>query len=236
MKHALITIGLILALAVSAGAQDDKTGLTAKGFKFGLNSSKFAGDDASFLDSKTGFAAGGFLTFSLSPELAIQPEVLYTAKGAKIEESIGSISGTAKFNVNYIEIPLLLKYSIPTTGSVKPSLYAGPAIGVLASANLDLSASTPLGDAGVDFDIKDAFKSTDLGIVVGGGLGYQSGQTMFTFDFRFTMGMSKIIDVSGWNDLIAELDFEDLFDPTDLLLEEPDTKNSNMSFLIGMSF
>ena len=100
------------------------------GVKFGLNSAKLYGDDVEELedlvgnmDSKLGFCFGAFVTFSIHQMFAIQPEVLYTMKGAKMEEQILGETLKVWVNLNYVEIPVLVKLQIPTQSSIKPNLF-----------------------------------------------------------------------------------------------------------------
>jgi len=170
MKRTLtFLVVLMLAFAITATAQEKTTRL---GVKAGVNLTSFTGDDADGFESLVGFAFGGFISHSLSENIAIQPEVLFSMKGAKTE--IGDID----LKYNYIEIPVLLKYTLPTDGLLKPMFFAGPSFGILMSAEAD----------GEDF--KDDSKSTDLSIVVGAGLQIEA----LSFDIRYTMGMTELDD------------------------------------------
>jgi hypothetical protein len=79
-----------------------------------------------------GLAVGGFVTFALGPTLALQPELLYVMKGVRYERETDRL----KFNLNYIDLPVLLKYRFATTGSMRPSLFAGPVASALLSAKM----------------------------------------------------------------------------------------------------
>ncbi|MDW3229046.1 MAG: porin family protein, partial [Acidobacteriota bacterium] len=125
-------LGVILAasflLLVAAPAPSEA------GIKFGLrlggNTAKLTGDDIQDIEetikSKTGLVAGVFLAINLGKIVTIQPEVLYTMKGTKLEDSLGEYSG--KLYGDYLEIPLLLKIRIPTPG-IQPAIFAGPSVG-----------------------------------------------------------------------------------------------------------
>ncbi len=212
----LVVILSVLLLATAVLAQDEGKGLTAKGFKFGLNMANVSGSDADILVDEisslsggnasksqlVGFAFGGFMTYNFSPTVAFQPEFLYSMKGFTL-----SLEGVdVDFKIDYFEVPLLFKFTFGSS-TTKPCLFAGPAVGVLVSAKLKA--------AGLSVDAKELWKSTDLGIVFGGGIDFPMGSGVMTLDGRYTMGMSKIPD-SG---------------PVSI-----DMKNTNISFMLGYGF
>lgn len=203
MKRMLL-VTFVLLLALSVSAQDNTTGMTNKGIKAGINISNWSGDDADGFDSKMGLAFGGFFDFAFSPTFGLQAEVLYSQKGMK--ESFLGEDMTLK--TDYIEIPLLLKYKFATQGNLKPAIVFGPAVGFLTKADAE-------GE-----DVKDYFKSTDFGLAFGLSLMVENANGGgITFDGRYTMGMSKILE-------------EDPEDPG----YEPDIKNTSITFLVGYCF
>ncbi len=140
------------------------------GIKAGANVANVNGDIGTALQdwkSTVGFCGGIFLELNLGRVLTIQPEVLYTMKGAD--------TGTGKLTFDYLEIPILLKLRIPT-GSVHPFVFAGPAFGFTLRALVD----------GVK--ISD-MPSADYSAVLGGGL--QLGRSIHV-DARYTMGLQKL--------------------------------------------
>jgi len=99
------------------------------GIKAGGNMAKPTGADADAiadtLKNKVGFVGGIFIAFNLSHSLSIQTEVLYTMKGAGLEETTvdGTVEG--KLYGDYLEIPVLLKLKF-LSGGIQPFLFAGP--------------------------------------------------------------------------------------------------------------
>ena len=161
--------------------------MAAAGVKFGIKgganvanvNGNFA-DNVSNWKSRIGFCAGIFLELNLGRILTIQPEVLYTMKGADATLEEGVLTGTGKLRFDYIEIPILLKVRIPT-GPVHPFVFAGPAIG------FDLKATFEdiTGDSS---DVNTANK-VDYSAVFGGGL--QLGGAIH-IDVRYTLGLRKL--------------------------------------------
>jgi len=161
------------------------------GLKIGMNSAKLHGDTMKELEeelgeelkSKWGLCAGGFIRFNISETFAIQPEVLYTMKGAKFEETIDGETIKFEMNFSYLEIPVLLKLMIPTPGGIKPSLFAGPTLAI------KLSAKEKLVYAGeTEEDDIEEMKDTDFGLIIGAGVDFGK----LTVDLRYVLGLTTI--------------------------------------------
>ncbi len=182
---------------------------TTGGIKGGLNLARFTGNDAADeLDFKMGFCAGGFITYNIGSAFAIQPEVLFTMKGAQSESIAGFLDETMKISMelDYLEIPLLFKLSVPTQGGIKPWLFAGPAVAI----NLSAKSKVEYGVVSEDADMEN-IKETDLGLVVGGGFDLGT----LVIEARYTLGLTSIED------------FE---------IGETDLKNAVVSIMAGISF
>jgi hypothetical protein len=203
-----LMMAAVMLLAVSP--------LFAKGMMFGvkggLNMATGTGTDATDLKMKMGIVGGVFMSYDITEIFAVQPELLYSMKGASYD--IPDVD--ASMNLNYFEIPLLLKVNFPTEGKIKPSLYAGPALGILMSAKSE--------GEGASEDIKDYMKTMDIGIVAGAGIGYQMEKGMLFLEGRYEIGMSTVSDLT--DDELAAEDLE----------TQPDLKNSVISIMVGYGF
>jgi len=216
MKRLSVTMFAIVVMFTLFSASVAAQGLTGKGLKAGLNIANLRGDDMEDWDSKMGFSAGGFITYSINDMFAIQPEVLFTMKGAKYEEEILGETLKATTSLNYLEIPVLAKLSMPTQGSVKPNLFVGPSLAILLSAK----GKVEYAGESEEVDIKDDTKSIDLGLVFGGGVDFDLGpdKGKLTADVRYTLGLTSI-DESP----------EEVGGPYDV-------KNGVISLMVGYSF
>ncbi len=147
------------------------------GLKAGVNVASQKGTDLDYeidLKSLTGFHAGGYINYFLSDPIAVQVEILFSQKGSKWDDSFYS----AKDILNYIDIPLLIRYQIIKFLNV----HAGPQFGFLMSAKSKY-------DDGYDEDVKDYYKSTDVGLVLGaeGNLPFRINVTI-----RYILGLNNI--------------------------------------------
>ena len=143
-------------------------------------------------ENKMGLVGGVFAELGLAKGFSLQPEVLYVQKGAKFSFSEGEITGTAKFNVDYVEIPLLLKYNLISSGLTIPSVYAGPYFGFNTRARLVFKME---GYPSEYLELKDEIKNTEFGLAFGAGLVQSLGLVKITLDARYDLGLSNVIKV-----------------------------------------
>lgn len=177
MKKLLLTLALAAGVASFSQAQGIKLGAKA-----GLNLSSLSGEDADGLESKIGLHFGGTANFGLSDMLSVQPELLFSMKGARFEED-----NDFRYNFTYLDVPVLLKVN---AGNL--FFEAGPQIGFLLSAKSK-------GDDDSN-DIKDDLKTIDVGYAA--GLGYQLDGG-FNLGLRYNGGLSKVSE--GSDDDLAEI-------------------------------
>lgn len=168
---------LTLAVAVSSLSFAQQFGIKA-----GMNVSSISKDaDLSDQKSKIGFNAGVFMNAPISANFSIQPEVLYSQYGSKVDdnstETIGATTYTNKssysVNLDYITVPVMFQYK------VIPALHleAGPEFGFLIDAKTkgDTSVSATTGGSTTTVassgttDIKDGIASFNFGVGIGAG-------------------------------------------------------------------
>ncbi len=162
------------------------------GPKVGVNIAKFTD-----YDSKLGFAGGIFFQFQFSNLFAIQPEAYYTMKGATISDHRW---GDFSYLIDYLELPLLFKLTIPLEGSIiRPSVYAGPVI----SFNTTAEFKSEEIDRGLIeiWDISNDIQSTDFSLAFGGGIGFIVGNNELGFDVRYILGLKSVFDTSSEVDI-----------------------------------
>jgi hypothetical protein len=125
---------------------------------------------------------GAFALVKLTPMLALQPELNYLVTGEKWDIT----DGTNVENFTYLQMPILLRVQFMKEGKFVPFALAGPAVGFLLSAK----------DGGDD--VKEWFKSTDFGAVLGLGGEFDLGTMKGLVDLRYYMGLTNVYN----NDLI----------------------------------
>jgi hypothetical protein len=125
---------------------------------------------------KTGLIGGLSVEYWIDNNWAISSGILFDQKGTdeqysanasnrQIPMGTGTIySGTDNFSLNYLEIPILLKYALGQ-GVIRPYICAGPSIGELLNASETVS-----GNIQQLSDLKSDLQSTDISIYAALGL------------------------------------------------------------------
>ena len=193
MKKTLLPFLLILLSSVTLlQAQSALSFGPTVGINFATIGGKDADQLVNNLSSKTGLYIGGFMNYQFSDMFALQPEIAYSMKGATAANQ--GVNYT--FTLNYIEIPVLLKFYIPIEGatSIKPSLYAGPAFAFNVASNVEATGNSQ----SQTVDLSSQTKGFDFGLAFGGGVGFNVGSGVLDFSLRYTLGMTSF-DNSGNN-------------------------------------
>ena len=146
------------------------------GIKAGVNVYNISNENNAEYDPLVGFNLGLLGHIHLAKQLALQPEITYSAQGAKFKN--GSVE--TKIKLGYINVPVLVQYMFDNGFR----LQAGPQIGFLVNAKSE-TGSTKV-------DIKKNLKSVDFGL--GFGLGYVKPSTGFGVDARYNIGVANIND------------------------------------------
>ncbi|PKG42755.1 porin family protein [Psychroflexus sp. MES1-P1E] len=166
MKRILLLSTIaILGLSNSMIAQNVDFGL-----KTGLNISNFTGGDVGE-NSLFGFHVGGFAEFKLNKKISLQPELLYSTQGSEVQNSL-------KIKVDYLTIPLMVKYYL----SEKFSVEAGPQASFLLNDKAEFDDSS-IPDADIDAS------SFDFGL--NAGLGYNFNSNLFA-QVRYNYGITTV--------------------------------------------
>jgi hypothetical protein len=158
MKKLILSLGLLAGVSVAAQAQSATFGVKA-----GASLTNFTGKGVgSDVKNVFGFNGGLIANFGVNDAFSIQPEVLYSMKGAKTSYSISGTSVDDKVRLHYIDVPVLARIK---AGGLFFEL--GPQVGFLLSANEKMEAN----GQSQSQDIKSSLKTVDFGYA--GGLGYQ---------------------------------------------------------------
>ena len=199
---------LTLFISASFGmlhAQDNNVN-TEFGVKGGFNMSNLYNDDADDENILYGFNAGVYATLPISDFVAIQPEILFTTKGSELEYNNDLLSGNAKFKLNYIEVPLLVRVNITKNFNVHAGGYA---------SYLVSSKVTGSGDIDFDQDIDtDDLNKFDAGISAGLGVDFNP----ISIGLRYNYGLTTV----GKERTVAGTTYT-----------FPDAKNSNLTLYLS---
>ena len=193
---ALATLAPSTALALTASHVGGRAGVSLSKTKGGFDEGR---------STLPGFAGGGFVMFPLTSMLTLQPELLYVAKGHKDPRVTfylnGDPVGTADrtFKVGYLEIPVLVRASLPG-GTIRPVLLAGPTLSVELDETVRVESRSLVQMATVVQTYPtDSFRSLDVGGAFGAGLNVHSGVGIFSLEGRCTVGLLDLNDAGEKN-------------------------------------
>ena len=203
----LLFASLALGLMSISGIQaQEKT--ASFGFKGGLNFSNLYTDQVDDNNVLTGFNAGLYAKFPIAKGIAIQPEISYTTKGAELVYNNAFAKGTSKFNVNYIEVPVLLAMNITDNFNV----HVGPYAAYMVSGKTETDSNIFTSENQLD---TNDFNKFDAGIAGGVGVDLDA----LNFGVRYNYGLTNIGK-------------ERNFGGTNYTF--PDAKNSVLSVYVGL--
>lgn len=176
------TVAVACAIALLCTATASAQG-RALGVKGGVNlaTQRNTGEgDGADLQSRIGLVAGAFATLPLLSRLELQPEVLFTSKGASVD-----LEGVeASLVVDYLEVPALARLSRRGGGKMHYYVAGGPSVGFLLRAR----TRTKFATATEEVDISDDVNRFDFGVAMGGGVEIGA----LVIDGRYTLGLQDI--------------------------------------------
>lgn len=181
-KQSNILYALTLFLTASFGmlhAQDNNVN-TEFGVKGGLNMSNLYTDDADDENVLFGFNAGVYATLPVSDFIAIQPELLFTTRGSKLEYNNALAQGNVKLKLNYIELPLLVRVNITKNFNIHAGGYASYMVSAKST-----------GDGDFEFEDQydtDDFNKFDAGLAAGIGVDFNP----ISVGLRYNYGLTTI--------------------------------------------
>jgi hypothetical protein len=160
-------------MAVTAAAAAPRAAVAQRasvGLLGGLNSAQLVSDDETS-DRRNSWMFGAYAEVGLGGLFSLRPELLIAEKGG--QESLGPIDLTAK--LRWLQVPVLLRLDIATSGPVNPYFELGPAVSFRIGCELEgefggQSASADCDDLEALEIEADPVKKTDVSAIIGAGL------------------------------------------------------------------
>lgn len=191
---ALFSLGVLALNSSDALAQ----GRVRTGLKGGLNASSLFYDSqgVSNKSERIGFHLGVFAQAPLGEFFAVQPELLYTTKGASADYNINflgsTINGNNTFKLNYAELPVLATFKLGQS----VELQAGPYAAYLLNSNINSNGDFGNGTSGIN---RDNFNKVDYGLA--GGLNIYFGKALV--GVRYEQGLQRIANSGAARTLLG---------------------------------
>lgn len=200
----LLLLPLLLATIFTANAQGD----LKFGIKGGATFSSFSNGQP-HTGSKSGFTLGAYGHYPFSDLLGILVEASYFQQGGsfvrfKDETRFGADQDFFTKNVtssqitfHNIEVPVLLRVSIPTSSDLKPLFFAGPSVGINVKASEKYERTGEL-DNGVyvtasgNRSVTSQYSMYQFGANAGLGVEMPLGDHTLSVDARYRYGINSV--------------------------------------------
>src|SRR5690554_4147726 len=171
MKKLVLFAAIAIMSVTVSQAQEIRLGAKA-----GVNFATLGGDDIGDVKSRTGFHIGGLVEIPITESFWVQPEILYSAQGAKYEEKGMELQVPYSFKttikLDYIQVPVMAKYYV-VEGL---ALEAGPQIAFLAKSTGEVEGSI----GGVSYEDEDDIDDVSkIDFSVGVGASYRMDMGLF---------------------------------------------------------
>ena len=174
MKTRIMILAVLSISVLTTSAQ------IGAGIKGGFNFASLTGFNG---DSRVGAHAGLFLHYTINNRWCFQPEILYSGEGQWYSSDLDQRILT----LDYIQIPLMIQYF-----PVKQLYFEfGPQFGILTSAH-------DRGEDGINFNVKDDFAPTQIGLNIGVGV---KASYSLSFYGRYNFGLT---DVSRFDNIVDQ--------------------------------
>ena len=179
----LLSVSFLLVSLTYLPCKAQETKQMRFGIKGGLNIANLYTSDAKSSDMLIGFNVGVFDKMPVSNFFTIQPELYITTKGATVNYNNLLINGSAKFNLTYIELPILFVANVNELFNVQ----FGPYVAYLVDGTVKNQSNLGIFDFEKNINI-DNYNRIDAGVVVGAGLDFGA----ISLGARFNLGLTKV--------------------------------------------
>ena len=187
MKKIVIALMCTILATGAAMAQEKFT----FGPKIGVDYTHYWGENVEH-GGHLNYQAGVFMEYHFTSKFSIAPEVVFAAQGGKYDfkRNIEGIDVELKEtdHVNYINVPVMLKYYVAPALSIN----FGPQVGFNVYSKNTIEGKVEKLKEKETTDMKKYTKTVDFGL--GLGLTYNITEEVF-IQARYTMGLTKVFNV-----------------------------------------
>jgi hypothetical protein len=145
-----------------------------------------------------GLAGGIVVLFPITESFGIQQEFLYVMKGSREDITMKDlpISTHTEYDLQYLELPFVFKYTFVTLGSFKIYGSSGFALSILLHGESKLNGVVNMGGAQIPFTESTKLQGVDIfdyGFLYGAGFDFDLFKNNCFFDYRFTIGWNTLM-------------------------------------------
>ncbi|UCF20450.1 MAG: PorT family protein [Gemmatimonadota bacterium] len=195
MKTTVVAaLALLLVMSVTDTTLAQRLSVGARG-GYSSTTVGWRGLQAIETDWNSNYHIGGLLKLAVHENFAIQLETWYAKKGTGARFLDDDIEGD--YDLAYLQIPLLAQVMVPLgpDSRVAPHFFAGPTIAFELSCEISavIGGMTVRDDCDApDLDLER--KTTDIGLLLGGGIEIQIGPGSILLDAMYDLGLANLND------------------------------------------
>jgi hypothetical protein len=198
LTYALLLLPFLLHISLSA-----QTGVRF-GIKAGYSLSTQYGIDVPDIPYtvdtfyRHGFAGGLMVYFPITDSFGLQQEVLYVTKGSRedIVMIAQNVTTHTEYNLNYLEIPFVFRYTFVRLGNFKIYGSSGFALSILLNGKSELDGVVDMGGTKIPFSESTKLEGVDTfdyGFAYGAGVEFKLFKKKCFFEYRFTIGWNTLM-------------------------------------------
>jgi hypothetical protein len=113
---------------------------------------------------RIGYAVRGFLAIRFNGGFSLQPEVLFTQKGVKLDIREDGERADIKYKGDYLDVPVLARYTFGK--GVRGYLFGAPSFDIMLNAKTSVSFPGQSEEEDISTDVEDF----EVAVVFGGGI------------------------------------------------------------------
>jgi opacity protein-like surface antigen len=180
--------------------------------------------------STTGYAVGGVIDLPVTERWSFLIEPTYLEKGTSTEPiNIQGYSPRMSFDLSYLEVPILLKYSVGK--ELRPYIVFGPSLGFNVTSSVGAEISGPwFGQLEIVAGANDMVRTVECSLEFGGGLSYQLDEILSVFvEGRYSHTLTSALRQGGVTVSVLDLSV------TAGGLNNANYKNRGFVFMVGFT-
>ena len=145
-----------------------------------------------------GFSGGLLMYYPVTESFGLQQEFLYVQKGSREDIDLKGrpIRTRTEYDMNYFEIPVVIRLTFADLQSFRIYLTSGFALSILLNGEYRLSGVVEIEGVPVTFYDKNEIKGVDIfdyGFLYGAGVDFEIFEKQFFFEYRFTIGWNVLM-------------------------------------------
>ena len=199
-KFTLISVFISSLFLGSANAQTGVRFGLKTGYSMGTQYGITPAEDIYTVDSdiRNGFAGGLLIYFPITESVGIQHELLYAMKGSRQNVTISqpfSINTVSEYNLNYFEMPMIVKYQFIKIKNLGIYGSTGIALSLLMNGEYNITSTINMGGPPVIVEESGDTKGLDIfdySFVYGAGTDFKLFEKDFFFDITYDSRVEHI--------------------------------------------